>query len=102
MPSLVLALLAGDHGDVIERVGVFRVDAQHLDVALHGLRELALAVVEQALLEQRGDGRGFGHARVLSRLWRTKPSLREACRAAGRRGMAFAAEDRGIAQGRAS
>ena len=58
---LELALLAGDHGDVIERVGVLRVGAQHLDIALHGLREVALAVVKQALLEQLRGGRGFGH-----------------------------------------
>ena len=60
---LVLALLAGDHGDVIERVGVLRVALQHLDVALHGLRQIALAVVEQALLEQLRGGGGFGHER---------------------------------------
>ena len=43
---LELLLLAGDHRDVIERVGVLRVDAQHLDIALHGRGEIALAVVE--------------------------------------------------------
>ena len=52
MPCLELALLAGDHGDVIERVGVLRIDAQNFRVALHGGFQVALAVVEQALLEQ--------------------------------------------------
>ena len=56
MPCSNWLLLAGDHGDVIERVGVLRVGAQHLDVALHGLRQFALAVVEQALLEQLSCG----------------------------------------------
>jgi hypothetical protein len=47
----VLAFLAGDGRDVIERVGVFRVDAQHVAIALHGLRQLALAMVKQALAQ---------------------------------------------------
>src|SRR6185437_1913213 len=64
----VLALLASDGGDVIERLGVLRIDAQRVGIALHGLRELALLVVEQALLQQRGDGRRRGHGRVLSSL----------------------------------
>ena len=55
---LELAFVAGDHRDVIERVGVLRVVAQHLRIALHGQREIALAVVEQALFEQLGGGRG--------------------------------------------
>src|SRR5579862_5167766 len=67
---LVLAFLAGDDGDVIERVGVLRVDAQHLGVSLHGERDLPLAVVEQALLEKLLGGRGLAHGRVLSRLGR--------------------------------
>ena len=49
---LKLPLLAGDHGDVIERLGVLRVVAQHLGVAVHGGLDVALAVVEQALLEK--------------------------------------------------
>ena len=57
---LVVAFLARDHGDVIERVGIGRVAFQHLDIALHGHVELALAVVEQALLQQ---GFGFGGVR---------------------------------------
>src|SRR5690348_15638877 len=63
----VLALLASDGGDVIERLGVLRIGAQHVGIALHGLRELALLVVEQALLQQRGDARRCGHGWVLSR-----------------------------------
>ena len=45
------------------------VGTQHLAVALHGLRQLAPAVVEQALLEELGGGEGVGHGRVLSRDW---------------------------------
>ena len=55
---LELPLLAGDHGDVIERVGVLRVGAQYLDIALHGPSEIALAVVEQALLESWAEVAG--------------------------------------------
>ena len=62
---LELIVLAGDHGDVIERVGVLRVAAQRLDIALHGLRDIALAVVEQALLDEFGGGRRLAHGRVL-------------------------------------
>ena len=63
---LILALLAGDHGDVIQRVGVSRVVAQHVGIAVHGQRELPLAVVEEALLQQRRGARGCVHAVVLS------------------------------------
>ena len=57
---LELALLAGDHGDVIERVGVLRVVAQHLDVALHGLRQ------------SRPGGGGTGPAGAVARRWRVR------------------------------
>ena len=53
---LELALLAGEHGDVIERVGVARVVAQHLGVAVHRQRGLALAVMDQPLLDEFGVG----------------------------------------------
>ncbi len=59
---LELALLAGDHGDVIERVGVLRVVAQHLGIAVHGQRHLARAVVDQALLDEFGVGWPFERA----------------------------------------
>ena len=49
---LELALLAGHQGDVIERVGVLGVVAQDLGVLVHGLGQLALAVVEKALLQE--------------------------------------------------
>ena len=58
---LELALMAGDHGDVIERVGVVRVVAQHLGVAVHGERDLARPVVDQALLDQFGGGLRLAH-----------------------------------------
>ena len=97
---LELALLAGDHGDVIERIGIVRVDAQHLDVAFHGLRQIALAVVEQALLEQlRGCG-GFGHEGVLSRDRRRCQAAMTAARASW---YAFCSEGRWkCAKGRGS
>jgi hypothetical protein len=55
-PLLELALLAGDHRHVIERLGIFRVLAQDLGIALHRHRDFALTVVEEALLQQLGDG----------------------------------------------
>ena len=56
-----LPVLAGDHGDVIERVGVFRLALQHLYIALHGRGDVALTVMEQALLQQfGGPARGGG------------------------------------------
>ena len=76
---LELLLLAGDHGDVIERVGIVRIDAQHVGIPLHGLGEVALAVVEQALLDQRGGGGGLGHGGSLlgasKQAWAGMPSL---------------------------
>lgn len=66
---LVLALLAGDHGDVIERLGVAGVGAQDLGVVVHRLGQLSLAMVEKALLQELfGRGSGFGHGRCLSSL----------------------------------
>ncbi len=59
---LELPRLAGDQGDAIERLGVFRVGAQHLRVALHRLLDLALAVVELALLQQLLGGLRLAHA----------------------------------------
>ena len=53
---VILAVLAGDHGDIIERVGIGRVVRQHVDIALHGEVQLALAVVKQALLQQGRHG----------------------------------------------
>ena len=72
---LELPLLAGDHRDVIERVGVLGVGAQHLRIALHRLLQVALAVVEQALLDELrdgGGGGGRGHEALVSRDWRCR------------------------------
>ena len=59
---LKLAFVAGDHRDVIKRIGVLRVVAQHLGIAVHGQRQLARPVVEQALLDEFGGGLWFVHA----------------------------------------
>ncbi len=65
---LKLALVAGDHGDVIERVGVVRVVAQHLGIAVHGERNLTRPVVDQALLNEFGGGLRFAHEALVSRV----------------------------------
>ena len=104
---LELALLAGDHGDVIERLGVLRVDAQHLRVAVHG--ELSMSpwrwwnrpcwISCSAVL-------GSAHGAGSKQAWAGMPSARLASprkRREGRKhGMAFAAESgkhRGVSAG---
>ena len=63
-PLLKLTFLAGDKRNVIERVGVARVIAQHLGIAVHGQRNLTGPVVDQALLNEFGGRLRFTHGRA--------------------------------------
>jgi hypothetical protein len=59
---LELTFVAGDQSDVIEGVGVARVVAEHLRIAVHGERNLAGPVMDEALLDQFAGGLRFTHA----------------------------------------
>jgi hypothetical protein len=54
---LELAVLHGDDRHVVQRVGVAGIVLQHLDVALHGAGEVALAVQGERGFQRFGDGR---------------------------------------------
>ncbi len=54
--------MAGNHPDVIERIGVLWVVAQNLGIAIHRKRQLARPMVDQALLDEFGGGLRFVHA----------------------------------------
>ena len=65
---LKLAFVAGDQRNVIERIGVARIIAQHLGIPVHGQRNLTSPVVDQPLLNEFGGRLRFAHGALVSRL----------------------------------
>ncbi len=59
---LKLTFVAGNHRNVIKCIGVLRVVAQDLGIAVHRQRQLARPMVDQALLDEFGGSLWFVHA----------------------------------------
>ena len=67
--------MAGDQRNVVERIGVMRVVAQHLGIAVHRKRNLTGPVVDQALLNKFGGRLRFAHGPACKQSLRAVPSL---------------------------
>src|SRR4029078_941632 len=75
---LKLTLSTGDDGNVVQRVGVLRVVAQHLGIAIHGERNLPRTMVHDALLHELCSGLMIARAGLVNSLWgrcQVSPSL---------------------------